>query len=103
MYVARECWELKISFKFALLKSAPDAPGAPDKLSHNFFGRHTAFRHIICEKSYENSSMKIRYGLYYIMCYAFKTLIVLLSHLVHTVHLFKNTQTVPKKFIKEFH
>ena len=26
------------------------------------------------------------------MCYAFKTLIVLLSHLVHTVHLFKKHQ-----------
>ena len=59
----RECWELKIWFKCALLKSAPDAPGAPDKLSHNFFGRHAAFRH----KIYENSFMFFRYSFCFVV------------------------------------
>ena len=40
----------RFTSKCSCLKSALDAPSAPDKSSHNFFSRHTAIRHKICEK-----------------------------------------------------
>ena len=95
LYFCINCKHLQ-TFTFASLsphlKSAPLHHTAPDKSSHNFFSRHAAIRHKFNEKSYENHQWKLDT----FVCYAFKTLIVLLSHLVQIVHFIHKNTNVPK-------
>ena len=51
----------RFTSKCSCLKSALVHQTAPDVLSHNFFIRHTAIRHIIYEKYSWKSLMYIRY------------------------------------------